>query len=880
MNMSVENILECSAIDIEVFNISITILCIYRPPNNSKENVESFFDLFEKIVSKVNLEKRFPIVCGDFNIDLLSIDDYKTKNFNDVMNITNLFPTIKDPTRTCDTTSTLIDNILISNFFPSQIHEKKIIDCSFSDHDAQIIKFKGTAESSNLYESKKRIFSDKNVNKFKQKLKSESWSEIYENQDVNVCFSNFHTKLKTYFNECFPLISVKNSKTKNNKHENFMTEGLKVSQKKVRILKKLQKMYPHIWSKEYTKKYKYIYFKLIRLAYKNRNTYIIKNATNKSEAMWKLVNKKYGKIKNKDPIQNLYINGNIINCPSKIVNSFSDYYVDCIHQLKREIPKTLFKLNNNMFNNPNSMFLNPITNVEINKIIKRLKNKKSSGFDEFPDFVIKKCADELDDVLSYIINKSFEQGIFPEILKTAVIKPLYKKGCKKIVNNYRPLNLLSVFSKIFERAYLFRLLSFLSQYKILDNFQHGFRKKKSTETAIFDLIDSILKSIDENDKTAGIFLDLSKAFDVVDHEILLSKLYAYGIRGNSFHWIKSFLKDRKQYVHISIIEKGKEINYISDEKIINHSVIQGSLLGPILFLLYINDLPLHIDDSVHPVGYADDSNFKVTGPNNTLLTTNIKDLISEVKNYFNQNGLKLNVDKTEIIQFQNIRNKNIRVQNIECQNDKITVAHHTKFLGIIIDENLRWCEHIDYISKKLSSTIFAIKELKYECQVECLLAMYFANFHCHIKYGIICWGNSIDAIRIFRLQKKVIRIICGAKYRAECRDLFKILTILTVPCVYIMECALKVKLNIDDFRSHEIKHKYNTRNNDGKIKNVYKRTEMYKKGPFCGCLTIYNGLPSYIRLQNDPVVFKSMLKTFLLNKQFYTVDEFLNDDTN
>jgi hypothetical protein len=219
----------------------------------------------------------------------------------------------------------------------------------------------------------------------------------------------------------------------------------------------------------------------------------------------------------------------------------------------------------------------------------------------------------------------------------------------------------------------------------------------------------------------------------------------------------------------------------------------------------------------------------VTGANNIILKSNIKILVCEVKNYFNQNGLKLNVEKTEIIQFQNIKNKSEKINTVKYESEIINIAQKTKFLGIIIDQNLRWCEHIDFISKKLASTIFAIKELKCECQIECLITMYYANFHCHIKYGIVCWGNSIDAIRVFRLQKKVIRIICNAKYRAECRDLFKILNILTVPCVYIMECALKVKLNLDLFKSHEIKHNHNTRNNDGKIKNIYKRTEMYKK---------------------------------------------------
>jgi Reverse transcriptase (RNA-dependent DNA polymerase) len=877
-NLSIEGILECSAVDITLENNTFSIVSVYRPPSILKQDVNQFIDRFEVILNKLNSEKKYPIICGDFNLNLLD-NDSNVYKFKDILNVVNLVPTIHTPTRFCDTTATLIDNIFISKLFPLKYCDNQVLDFYLSDHEAQILKICDSESISSKIKTSKRNFSVKNIKKFKNCLKNETWLTVYKCKNTNESFNEFHKIMRKHFEESFPNIEFKNVNfcNKDKKRNDFMTLGLRVSQKKVRIIKKLQKMYPNIWSKEYAKTYKYIYYKLVRLSSKKLNTYKIKTAANKSQAMWQIINEKHGKNKVKEYIKSLVVNGEE-NFNAKVMsNAFGDHYVNCITDIKNHMPKCDKPYDTEKLPvNVNSMFLSPVTPYEIYKLIKSLKNKKSSGFDEISDFLIKQCAEYVNHVLSYIINQSFNEGVFPEILKLAIIKPLHKKGSKTDLNNYRPVNLLSVFSKIFEKAFLIRLLSFLKEFKILADFQHGFQKSKSTETAIFELIDSFLKSIDEKSKTAGIFLDLSKAFDMVDHEILLSKLNTYGIRGTCYKWLQSFLKNRKQKVQLTVLENGNEKVYTSEEKTINFSVIQGSILGPILFLIYINDLPLNITDNAHPVGYADDSNFKISGINNIVLHENSVKLIVKVKNFLNTNGLKLNVQKTEIIQFQNIHNKNVRLDSIQIDDESILLAKNTKFLGIIIDESLKWNDHIDFICKKLSSVIFAINELRQESEIECLLTMYYANFHCHLKYAVICWGNAHDAIRVFRLQKKVIRLICSAKKRDSCRDLFKILGILTLTCVFIMECALKVKQNMSKFTEHVIHHQHATRNQSGKIPPIYCRTEMYKNGPFHSCLNIYNNLPPYLREIDNYNIFKTSLKIFLLNNQFYDLKEYYN----
>jgi hypothetical protein len=245
------------------------------------------------------------------------------------------------------------------------------------------------------------------------------------------------------------------------------------------------------------------------------------------------------------------------------------------------------------------------------------------------------------------------------------------------------------------------------------------------------------------------------------------------------------------------------------------------------------------------------------------------------KDWLDNNGLKLNLNKTELLQFQTVWNKNPKITNLDLNDSNITPNNTVKFLGIMIDDELRFVKHVDYVCKKLSSVIFALGELRYESDFNCLLTLYHANFHCNLKYGVICWGNSIDSHRVFLLQKWALRKMFFKNRRYSCKNLFQQLGILPFPCVYIYECIMFVKKNESRFREHEINHGHNTRHHKMNIAPKYSRLEIYRNGPFQSCLRLYNKLPVELKSISPLTIFSQNVKRFLLQHCFYSVQSYI-----
>ena len=253
-----------------------------------------------------------------------------------------------------------------------------------------------------------------------------------------------------------------------------------------------------------------------------------------------------------------------------------------------------------------SMFLQPVSTDEVYRAINNLNCNKSCGYDDISPRPIKAVADILCIPLTTIFNMSFENGTFPSLMKIAKVVPIFKKGDKQMVSNYRPVSLLPLFSKLLEKLFSVRLLDYIKKNDILYRGQYGFREKCSTQDAITDLVENITRAIDNNEFTIGIFIDLSKAFDTIDHQLLLRKLKYYGVRGIVNKWIKCYLSNRFQFVTNNNVNSSKE-------KIVC-GVPQGSILGPILFLIYINDL-YKVSTVMRFIIFADDTNMLLSGKN-------------------------------------------------------------------------------------------------------------------------------------------------------------------------------------------------------------------------------------------------------------------------
>ena len=398
---------------------------------------------------------------------------------------------------------------------------------------------------------------------------------------------------------------------------------------------------------KYTK-YRNILNNLLRAAKKSHITAEIElNKFNMKET-WKTLNNVLGRNKQtklpdffKDP------DGNKITDSNKIANNFNDFFTNIGTKLANKIspPDSDYVSPLKSKNKQNSIFLNPTNTDEIIKITKNLKSSNSSGIDNISTKLLKMIIHEIAPVLSHIFNRSLLSGIVPSQLKIAKVNPIFKSGDNQVFSNYRPISILPSISKILEKIMYTRLFDFVTKNDILSPHQYGFRPNRPTYMAINDLYCKITDDLDNKHYSLGIFLDLSKAFDTLNHDILLHKLNMYGILANS--WIQNYLSNRKQYVAYN--------NSTSTHNDIVCGVPQGSILGPLLFLLYINDLPLSSHSS-HFIIFADDTNILFSHKDPIQLEKLINNELKKISNWFKENKLSFNIDKTNFMIFKNKHN--------------------------------------------------------------------------------------------------------------------------------------------------------------------------------------------------------------------------------
>jgi hypothetical protein len=609
------------------------------------------------------------------------------------------------------------------------------------------------------------------------------------------------------------------------------------------------------------------------------NTRIL-TSDNKCKATWNIIKEITGQQHTKTDLPVLKVDHKHITNPEEIAETFNNYF--SLQGNDNIKPKSKSKLNNkteakDYFSQDDKLYSSPLvlktfSTKEISAIIKSIKTKNTYGYDEVSTKMLKIISNYITSPLTYICNKIILSGSFPDRLKYSIVRPIYKKGDRTNHSNYRPISLLTSFPKIFEKAIYTRLTEYLINNKILSDNQYGFWKGLATENAIFKLISVILNNQNNKTKTGSVFCDLQKAFDTVNHALLLDKLEYYGIKGKAKKLIESYLRERYQRVQITTL--GLCNKTLSNWTKINQGVPQGSILGPLLFLIYINDLPKVVEPTAIPIMFADDTSIIMENDNSMQLQNEINMMMNRINEWFQDNLITLNLNKTYFIQFINKSSNNLDFQ-IKIGNTNITTINEIMFLGLKIDDRLSWKGHMDYIIPRLNSACYCMRAIKPYVLQNTLKLIYYSHFHSIMTYGLIFWGSSTGSIKIFKLQKKIIRIMMGYRRDQSCREVFRKLGILPLPSQYIFSLLIFLSKNRNQFTANFEVHNYTTRQQINFHLPAVSLTKCQRGIGFLGA-KVFNKLPQYLKEQFDnPKKFKQSLKNYLSIKTFYSLQEYL-----
>lgn len=873
---SVSSDFECSAVELDIINNkkkknNIVIVSCYRTPNS---DCQVFFLKLQLICDLLAKEGKYVLFLGDFNLNTLE-ENKDNREFRNILRSYNLKMFIGTPTRVTNNSSSCLDNI-IGNV-PQQLVTPQNIFTGLSDHNyTQFLDF-NIDKLCNPYTTnvvrKQRIFSNENFKILEMFLEKESWDDLVSHNSVDDNFLNFVNTFKYYYDLAFPLVTSRLM----NKTSPWVTSGIRRSAIRLKELFHMAKTFntESGWNKY--KKYRSVYRRVLVAAKKEKNLKYISNSNNISKASWDVIkNETQGMTKNYKNIT-LKIDAEIINEPSQVAEEFNKYFCSVPNIIEKELNK-LNPIPNVIHPSCtesilNSFIMQSTTEKEIIDTVKKFDSKKASGLDEISPKVFIRVIHLLATPLTLLVNSSFGRGAFPSCLKVARVRPLFKKDDTRLPANYRPVSILSVISKVIETLVKNRLTSFLMKYNVLHKNQYGFQRNLSTIDALVNFSDAVHLALDKKQAICGLFCDLQKAFDCVDHNICLNKLDKCGIRGLALNWFASFLQGRTQVVEVDNFLNGVLTKIRSSPQKLLAGVPQGSTLGPLIFLLYINDLPYQTSPLYNFILFADDTTVLIETQSVIDLPRHVSNSLNYIFNWLKSNKLSLNSSKTQIMNFHYIQKSFDQIE-INFQNNQLNSISKTNFLGLVLDENMRWESHINKLAAKLSSACYAIRRIKEVTNSKTAHLVYYGYFDSVMRYGILCWGSSPHTKVVFKIQKRAVRILANLKSNESCKPYFSKFNILTIYSIYVLEslCFLFRKLDKKPF-DPDLAHNYDTR------KRHYlpippHRTTQFKNSNLYMCQHLFNKLPESWKKIKSFNKFKSQLKKYLLNTVLYSIEEF------
>lgn len=604
----------------------------------------------------------------------------------------------------------------------------------------------------------------------------------------------------------------------------------------------------------------------------------LNNACKNPKKLWSTINSiTHRKTKKPQCLELL----NVEKLPENSVNSINNYFANIGKTLADAMvssssPQQTHIITQNM--QSSSFVLVDTDYREVYSILTQLKTDSAPGYDNIPTKFLKLGAEFVVPVIAHLANLCFKHGKFPPSLKQAIVTPVYKSGSRDEPSNYRPISVLPAISKIVEKLINNRLLNYIDKYDILSDSQYGFRRKRSTEDAVTALTSLIVKQIDTNKKCLTVFLDIKKAFDTISAKTLVSRLEGIGIRGVPLALLTDYLKERTQRTRIG--------HYTSDKVTISFGVPQGSVLGPTLFLLYINSLCDMDNIEGQIFSYADDTAIVFTGVTWAAVKKTAEKGLSKIAAWLSTNLLTLNITKTNYITFskyittQPSTDFHIKIHtcntntHTNCLCNIITKVTSAKYLGVMIDQRLSWHSHLEMMISRTRKLIWTFKTLRHVASTILLNKIYISLVQSILTYCISVWGGATKTklLELERVQRSLIKVMYFKPYSFPTSELYSNSKLLSIRKLYILQAVLKLHKSMS--YNPDVLNRRQRRNVVPliKVKSSFAKRQFDRQSAH-----LYNIINKEINIYHKNYhLCKKELQTWLKTKNYDEIEDLLN----
>ena len=849
--------LDMVMIEVRSHNKIVIICTIYRPPNSGVQ----FWDKFNGCIERALDHTDNFIIVGDINEDQLNPTSRK---FKELLMINNLVNIINEPTRVTPHSATLIDPIAISNNISVShsciCHTPSVI----SDHFGELIFIEFETNVQECFKRQVWNYKRGNYVQLNNLICNYDWSFI-QHYPVDEACNKFTDIIIDLSKQCIPthLVTIRPRDK-----PWYDSEIRKASRQRDRQRKKAlqtRSLNDFIIYKQLRNKVNNLKKHAKGAFFENLEMQLHKSKSNNQKAYWKtikmLIKNESGTNSNIPPLKRPTQSSPTLCISDKEkANCLNDFFssISSINSSGVSLPDNLHMKTNKTISNI------AFNEQDIIDVLSNLATNKSTGPDGISQKILKETRYSISKPLLLLFKRSFNEGVYPRKWKFARVMPLFKKGDKTDPSNYRPISLISCVGKVMERVIFKHIYNYLNDNKLLYRLQSGFQPQQSTSYQLIDIYHQLSLSYDKKESSCIVFCDISKAFDRVWHDGLIFKLRQYGIIGKLNIWIKDYLSERHQSVFV-----GSEQ---STEKYISAGVPQGSVLGPLLFLIYVNDMPENINSTMRL--FADDSSMAICSSNLKTIETALNKDLSSLLSWSRQWLVNFNPNKTEAMFFSSsIKEK----PKLVFDNTQVKFVDTHKHLGVTLSSDLKWHEHITSMIKSASSILNSMRALKFKLKRDTLNHIYVTYMRPILEYASVVWDGCTDyeKLLIDRLELDAARIVTGLTRSTSTELLLKEIGWLQLSerrkyqklvMVYKSKNNLLPQFLMSIFpEQNHLRNTYSLRNQD-LYTVLQRRTELFSKSFIPSATSLWNSLDPSIRSAQSLTEFKNKLKHFFINR--------------